>query len=295
MNYQLQKKIIKYSLLNFMEFIPNKIMYKIRYKMTTGRKLNLESPQRYTEKLQWYKLYYRNSLMTLCADKYQVRKYVEEKGLGNILNEIYATYNSVDEINFESLPQEFVLKLSNGTSTNIIVKDKNQFDKIKIKKMFDVFRLKTKVLEKREWVYKNNKTLILAEKYINSLEDTSLIDYKILCFGGIPAYIICVGGRGTDNYYHTVYDTKWNKVDVKIGDSMSHVEVGKPAMFDEMMNIARILSEDFPTARIDLYSVGEKIQFGEITFFPWSGYMNFTPDSFDYNLGEMFILPERNV
>ena len=124
--------------------------------------------------------------------------------------------------------------------------------------------------------------------------DGTLRDYKILCFNGKPEYIICVAGRHTENYCHLVYDTQWNKQNVQIGESSANGEYAKPDTLEQMLEIAKILAADFPAVRVDLYSIHRRICFGEMTFFPWSGYMKFTPDQFDSILGDHFVLPEKN-
>lgn len=280
-----------------LRFIPDVTMLKLQYRIKCGRKLNLQEPKRYTEKIQWYKLYYRDPVMQQCADKYLVRQYVESKGLGHILNELYAVYQSPDEIHFDGLPDKFVLKLSNGSSTNLLVENKNELDLETVKRQFRDFYAQSGASAGREWVYTTEqKPVIVAEQYLldPANENGALRDYKILCFNGEPEYIICVDGRYTDHYCHVVYDTQWNKQQVQIGESSFAAEYEKPETFEQMLQIARTLSADFPAARVDLYSIEGKIYFGEITFFPWSGYMTFQPDQFDMDLGDKFILPTPN-
>ena len=292
------KKIIKdpkvrFKILSMLRFIPDRPMLKLQYRIKNKRKLNLDAPERYTEKIQWYKLNYRDPVMQQCADKYLVREYVESKGLRSILNELYAVFEKPEDITIENLPEKFVLKLSNGSGTNYICEDKSKADINEIRKMFKDFRAQSGASAGREWVYNTKKEpVIIAENFLEdrSNENGSLRDYKILCFGGKPEYIICVDGRHTDHYCHVVYDSKWNKQNVVIGESSAAANYEKPENFDEMLRIAEILSADFPAARIDLYNISGKIYFGEITFFPWSGYMTFYPDSFDFELGEKQLL-----
>ena len=292
-----KSKVLRFKILSALRFIPDKPMLKTQYRIKCGRKLHLDKPERYTEKMQWYKLYYRDPVMQQCADKYQVRQYVESKGLGDILNDLYAVYNSPEEITLEGLPKEFVLKLSNGSSTNLLVEDKDALDLEEVKQKFRHFYAESGSSAGREWVYTTDqKPVVIAEKLLRDPNNASgsLRDYKILCFGGKVAYIICVDGRYTPDYCHVVYDAEWNKQDVIIGESSNAANYEKPETFDRMMEIAGILSADFPAARIDLYSIEGKIYFGEITYFPWSGYMHFVPDSFDFDLGSKFSLPEKN-
>lgn len=297
------KKIIKdpkirFKILSMLKFVPDKPMLKFQYRVKCGRKLNLENPERYTEKIQWYKLNYRNPLMQQCADKYLVREYVRSKGLENILNELYEVFEKPEDICIENLPEKFVLKLSNGSGTNYICADKSKASIEEIKSTFRGFKAQSGASAGREWVYNTKKEpVIIAEKLLEDPgnENGALRDYKILCFNGKPEYIICVDGRHTDHYCHVVYDSKWNKQDVVIGESSAAANYEKPENFDKMLEIAKVLSKDFPAARIDLYNIQGKIYFGEITFFPWSGYMKFYPDTFDFEMGEKFILPEKNA
>lgn len=291
------KKIIKnkntrFKILSALRFIPDEPMLRLQYRIKCGRNLNLKDPKRYTEKIQWYKLYYRDPVMQQCADKYQVRKYIESKGLGYLLNDLYDVFETPEDIRLDPLPEQFVLKLSNGSGTNLLCRDKTELQLPEVQQKFRDFLVQSGSSAGREWVYSGGKKVIVAEKL---LEDPNrpgqdLRDYKILCFNGEPEYIICVDGRYTDHYCHVVYDTGWNKQDVVIGQSSNTANYRKPETLEEMLEIARILSRDFPAVRIDLYDIGGKIVFGEMTYFPWSGYMKFEPDEFDFVLGEKFKL-----
>lgn len=287
---------LRFRILSMLRFIPDEPMLRLQYRIKCGRPLNLAEPKRYTEKIQWYKLYYRDPVMQQCADKYRVREYVRSKGLGHILNDLYAVYETPDQIDLEKLPEKFVLKLSNGSSTNLLCRDKSELDPETVKQMFRDFLHQSGASAGREWVYQGSKPVIAAEELLEDPDeaDGALRDYKILCFNGEPAYIICVAGRYTENYCHLVYDTQWKKQDVKIGESSANGEYAKPDTLEQMLQIAKTLSADLPAARIDLYSIRGRIYFGEITFFPWSGYMHFTPNQFDCILGEHFVLPEKN-
>ena len=291
-----KSKKLRFAILSALRFIPDKPMLKIQYRIKNGRKLNLKNPQRYTEKIQWFKLNYRDPVMQQCADKYLVREYVKSKGLGHVLNDLYSVFHDPNEISFEGLPEKFVLKLSNGSSTNLLVENKADLDIEQVKKTFRQFYSQSGASAGREWVYKTDKKpVIIAEQFLTDPdnENGSLRDYKILCFNGKPEYIICVDGRYTEHYCHVVYDSDWNKQNVVIGESSADTDYARPETLEQMLDIAAILSEDFPAARIDLYSIQGKIYFGEITYFPWSGYMRFTPDEFDYELGSKFILPKK--
>lgn len=290
-----RNKNLRFHILSAINVFPNKFLIKLEYRLKLHRKLDLESPKRYTEKLQWYKLYYRDPKMVTACDKNTVRDYVKQKGLGSILNEQYCVFDSIDEISFDDLPERFVLKLSNCSSTNLLFDKKDKYSLEYTKKKFREYLVQSRSNAGCEWVYSECKPVIVADRFLDDLSqpDGSVSDYKILCFNGKPEYIIMVSERYT-NHNRSIYDTSWNNMRVDIGKSTCDVNYPKPENLDEMLETARILSEDFPAARVDLYSIGGKIYFGEITFFPWSGFMYFNPDSFDYTLGGKFVLPEKN-
>lgn len=299
------KKIIKsretrLRILRTLDFIPDKTMIKMQYFIKTGRRLNLKNPQRYTEKLQWYKLYYRDPLMQQCADKYDVREYVRSKGLGYILNECYGVYERVEDIDFDSLPDQFVLKdtLGGGGNSIIICKDKATFDFENAKKQMQKWLSidSNKKNEGREWVYQGRKHRIIIEKYIESNpSEGGLVDYKFFCFNGIPQYLNVVADRKFGQKAAIgIYNIDFEKLPyVRNDERPLTFEIPKPENYDEMIEIAKILSEDFLHARIDLYNLNGSIIFGETTFFPGSGYMGFIPDNFDKIIGNAFILPSK--
>ena len=187
------KKILKnentrYKILRFFSWVPDKFMLKFQYKIKTGRKLDIDNPRRYTEKLQWMKCYYRDELMKKCADKWNVREYVQERNLGCILNHSYGVFESVEKIPWEILPNEFVIKdtLGGGGRSIIIVRDKK---KIKMNNVISIINawLNTSVEKKnlgREWVYDNRKHRILIEDLLIADENGDLPDYKFFCFNG---------------------------------------------------------------------------------------------------------------
>ena len=299
------KKIIKsretrLRILRTLDFIPDKTMIKMQYFIKTGRRLNLKNPQRYTEKLQWYKLYYRDPLMQQCADKYDVREYVRSKGLGYILNECYGVYERVEDIDFDSLPDQFVLKdtLGGGGNSIIICKDKATFDFENAKKQMQKWLSidSNKKNEGREWVYQGRKHRIIIEKYIESNpSEGGLVDYKFFCFNGEPKYLYVIADRILGQIAGIgIFNVNFELLSViRTDERPLERNIEKPKNFDEMIEIAKILSEDFLHARIDLYNLNGSIIFGETTFFTGSGYMGFIPDNFDKIIGNAFILPSK--
>ena len=279
-----------------LRFIPDKQMLQLQYRIKMKQKLDLKNPKRYTEKIQWYKLYYRDPVMQQCADKYLVREYVKSKGLEHILNDLYAVYHAPEEICLDDLPEKVVIKLSNGSGTNLLIKDKSQVELSSVQEQFRNFFAQRKASAGREWVYKTDrKPVIIAEQYLEDPEqkDGSICDYKFLCFGGEVCYVVYDTQRFTD-HRRNIYDTQWTDLRVASDCPCGDVEIPKPENLEQMLAVAKVLAEDFPAVRVDLYSIGGKIYFGELTFFPWSGYVRYDPDDFDFEMGEKFVLPERN-
>ncbi|MGY6213109.1 ATP-grasp fold amidoligase family protein [Cytobacillus firmus] len=295
MNYKrvIKSQELRFKILRLLSFIPDITMIKIQYRIKTGRKLNLDNPKRFTEKLQWYKLNYRDPLMTKCADKYEVREYVASKGLSDILVPIYGVYNRGEDIDFEKLPGKFVLKTTNGSHTNILCKDKSQLDLVNTRKTLNRWLQRSKQTKAgREWAYYNIKPRIICEKYLedNSNEFDGINDYKFICMNGKVQFVYVDVDR-FKTQKRNFYDTNWNYINVKSDHPNIEDCVPKPEGLEKMLKIANILAQDFPQVRVDLYWVNGKVIFGELTFYLLSGYVNFAPDEFDYVLGEKFCLP----
>lgn len=294
------KKIIssqktRFAILRMLKFVPDKAMVKLQYRIKLKRKLNLKNPKRYTEKIQWYKLYYRNPVMMECVDKYGVRNYVKRKGLEHILNGLYQVVDDPEQIQFEALPDQFVMKTTNGSGTNILVKDKKQLNISETKKKLQDFLNMAEASAGREWAYGGSSKKIIIEELLEdpSNQDKGISDYKFLCFQGEPVYVVYDKDRFS-NHKRNFYDIDWNYIKVDSDCPCFEDSIAKPENYEEMVQIAKVLSEDFPAVRVDLYNINGKIYFGELTFYPWSGYVQYTPDSFDFELGKYFVLPEKN-
>lgn len=260
------------------------------YKKRTENELNLSKPERFTEKLQWLKLFYRDKKIEICTDKYTVRDYLEEKGYGYILNDLIGAYDNPDEIDLTTLPQKFVIKLSHGSGWNIICKDKSKLNWGMYKLIIKSWMRQNLAIYGREWNYNNLTPKIVIEKYIDNGDD-QLTDYKFFCFNGKPYYVQVDRDRFKD-HKQTYYDMEWHQLEVKTSHDV--VDEICPLKFEEMKKIAAELSKPFPHVRIDFYNVGEKIYFGEFTYFDGSGFYNFEPDEMDFEWGSKLILPEPN-
>lgn len=286
-----KKQESRLKILKVLKFIPDKWMITIQYWLKLKKIPNLKNPQRFTEKIQWYKLNYRNKLLTIAADKYEVRNYLSNIGQDDLLTELYGVYDEVSEIDINKFPQKFVLKTTNGSGTNIICTDKYKLNIEDMKNTVQTWLDRDMYAAGREWAYKNIKPRIIVEELLEDNENTEkgINDYKFLCFDGQPQFVILDVSRFT-GHKRNIYDLSWNLIDVGSDKPNIRKEIPKPDNLDEMVEVAKKLSEDFPFVRVDLYSVNGKIYFGELTFYPWTGYVSFDPDNFDFELGKYFNL-----
>lgn len=293
MNYKkiIYSRKLRFRILHAFDWVPDSIMLRIQYIVKMGFLPNLKHPARFTEKLQLYKMKYRNPVMSQCVDKYEVRKYVEGKGLGHILNELYGVYGSIDEIDFDKLPDKFVIKSTTGGGglDVIVVKDKTKSDIATIKHTIAAWRKHKKgsVSFGREWAYSGmGPSRVIIEKYLESPTCQDLIDYKFFCFNGEPKCVQVDTGR-FDGHQQNYYDMLWQSLSVHCTYPEGPL-LPIPQNFDEMKRLASQLSSDFPFVRVDLYNINGRIYFGELTFYPSSGYGQFHPDDFDFVLGRYF-------
>lgn len=279
-----------------LRWLPDSLMLRIQYRMKTGYRLNLKNPKRYTEKLQWYKLYYRTPLITRCSDKYTVRQFVRSKGLGKYLNELYAVYDRAEDIDFDKLPDSFAMKCSCGSGMNYFVTDKSKEDPEKLRKLAAKWlKDDTGFSVGREWGYKNCRPRILFERLLPRNERNDMPDYKFFCFYG-KVYCLYKMVDYVDNHAKgrlAFYDRNFKKLPYYRQD-YGHLteEQEKPACFEEMLKAAEILSSDFPHVRVDFYDIGGRAVFGEMTFYNACGFFRFEPDEFDFILGKQFRLPK---
>ena len=294
MNYKkiIRSQQLRFKILEMLKWIPDSWMLPVQYKIKLGRWPNMKTPKRWTEKLQLYKMYYRNPALPRCVDKYEVRNYIEEKGLSEHLVQLYGVWGNANDIDFDNLPKSFILKTTDGGGgeTVLLVRDKTKEDYDFIRKKINSWLGRKNVNAGREWAYTGiKKSQIIAEELLinKNNPDAGIEDFKILCFNGEPKYIIVDKDRYID-HKRNFYTTNWDRKYVTTDHEQFENEYPKPDNLDKMLEIARRLSEDFPFVRVDLYNVDGKIYFGELTFYPWTGYVQFTPDEFDFELGDYF-------
>ncbi len=257
-----------------------------------GYKPNILHPRTFNEKIQWCKLFDKNPLRTICSDKYLVRDYVAEKIGEKYLVPLLGVYDSPEEIDFDKLPNQFAMKINWGSGQNIIVKDKKQLDIAAAKKQLSEWMKPHSNLYYKflEYDYKNIVPKIVIEKYLETV-DKSALDYKFLCFGGKP-YFCWVSNKYKEVQERSFYDMDWNMLDLELVEEhkvKAKEPLPKPDNFDEMVKLAEKLCQDFAHVRVDLYNLpGGEIKFGELTLNSASGFSPWSPESFDFKMGELF-------
>lgn len=275
----------------FFKWMSDELYLKIGYRIKMGKKLNIQSPVTYNEKIQWLKLNYKNPSLTNLADKYEVRKYVEKKIGDQYLIPLLGVWNDTDSIDYASLPEEFVLKCTHDSGSVIICRDKSKLNYSKTKKKLDRILNQNYYWGQREWVYDNIKPRIIAEKLITSESEKDLKDYKFFVFDGQVRFMFVASDRSTDVRFD-FFDREFNPIPVSQKHKKSDKKIVKPENYEEMVRLAEKLAEDFPHARIDFYNVDGEILFGEITFFHFSGWEKFEPEHFDTVFGSWLQLPD---
>ena len=255
-----------------------------------GYKLNLDTPQTFNEKLQWLKLYDRNPDYTKMVDKYEVRKYIKEKIGEEYLIPLIDVYDKFDDIDFDKLPNQFVIKCTHDSGGLVICKDKNNLHVKAAKKKINKFMKRNYYKVHREWPYKNVKPRIIIEKYMEDTKAKELVDYKFMCFDGEPKLSFTCSERYNNGLKVTFFDLDWNKLPFERHYPSSNKKIIKPINYDLMLKFSKILSDDIPFVRVDWYEINGKLYFGELTFYPGSGYEEFTPSKYDKIIGDFIKL-----
>lgn len=288
------KRILKYLLIKTARFYPDRLYLKMLFPLRTGYKLNLKNPQTFNEKLQWLKLNNRKPEMVKMVDKVDAKEYV-----ANIIGEEYiiptlGVYNSVDEIDFDKLPNQFVLKCTHDSGGIVICNDKSKLD---IEAAKEKLRRGLKVnyyYQNREWPYKQVKPRIIAEQYMVDESGYELKDYKIHCFNGVARFIlVCKDRYVKTGITEDFFSESWEHLNVKRPLlPNSNKNIPKPCCLEKMLSLSEKLSSSFPFLRVDFYETNNKIYFGELTFYPASGMTPFEPMEWDYKFGKLITLPD---
>ena len=277
-----------YKLRQHEKILPDKLYLKCMYSATMKKKLHLNPPVLYNEKIQWLKLNDFKPEYVKMADKYEVKLYVKERIGGEHIVPNYGVWDRFEDIDFDALPNEFVLKCTHDSASYVICKDKNKFDYNSAKEKISRCLARDFFSIGREKQYKYVKPRIIAEKYLEDHKYHELRDYKVFTFNSVPKIMHIVSNRQNVNEptYGDFFDMDYNHLDLTMGHDQAPVPPEKPVNFDKMREFAGVLSKDIPHCRVDFYEVDGKLYFGELTFRQDSGFADVKPDRWNKILGD---------
>ena len=289
MNKKNVSKKLKYTL----KFLPDKVYIQIYYFLKFKRFCNLKNPQTYNEKLQWLKLNDRKDLYTTLVDKYEVKKYVADIIGKEYIIPTLGIYDNFDEIDFDKLPNQFVIKCTHDSEGIVICKDKSKLNIQEAKKKIEKCLKYNFYYIGREWPYKNVEPRIIIEEYMEDKENQELKDYKFFCFNGIAKAMFIASDRAKGETKFDYYDLNFKHLDLVQHYPNTTKQLKKPETFEKMIELSEKLSKDFPHIRIDFYEVNGKTYFGEMTFYHFSGFQPFVPEKWDKIFGDWLQLPKN--
>ena len=285
------KCFLDYIWCKFAPFIPDRTFIKVRFRLCVGYKLNLDHPKTYNEKLQWLKFNDLHDEYSQLVDKFEAKKYVSSLIGEDYIIPTLETWDSVDEIKWDTLPQQFVIKSTSDSGGVVVCEDKSAFDTsaayVKLKKLGN----RDYSMISKEYPYKNVRHRIIAEKYMVDESGYELKDYKFFCFNGVVRFFFVATGRMKNDIRFDFFDLNFVHLPVINGHPNAENRPNKPQNFEKMVEIASKLSQGIPQVRVDLYNISGKVYFGEFTFFHYSGLEPFMPKRWDYIFGEMLSLP----
>lgn len=285
-------KIIRFGYLTELGIynkMPDEKFIKMKFKIFMGENLNLDNPQLFNEKLQWLKIYNRKPEYTMMVDKYLVRQYIADIIGDKYLIPLLGVWNEPDEIDFEKMPNQFVLKCNHNSGRGMcICKNKSELNISKVKHELREGLKENYYLKSREWPYKNVPRKIIAEKYMIDDTDKQLKDYKFYCFNGVVKFLMINSDRNSpQNTKADYFDRNFNWLDFTWGYEHAKVRPQRPSKFNEMIVIAEKLAQNIPHVRVDLYECNGNIYFGELTFYDGGGFDKIEPIEWDYKIGSM--------
>lgn len=291
MIYKLRRFFLRH--LRKVRFLPSKLYVKIHYEYFSGNKLDLNNPKDFTEKIAWYKVFYRPKSLNQLVDKFAVRAFVEEKIGSQFLNTFYGVFDDVNEIKFDELPEKFVIKATHTSGHNLIVRDKNKLNLDKTKKLLKKWlKINQYYRIGQEWAYKDVKPRIIIEKYLEQIDQKSLTDFKFYCFDGKAKFIDIHTDR-EDEHKQGSFDLNFERLPFGVSRFKQIYESPeKPVNLKEMIECAEVLSEKLPFVRVDFYAIDGKTIFGEMTFYPSDGRKKFYPEKYNRIIGDYFMLPK---
>lgn len=285
------------KVLGLLKWVPDKLYLQMYFFAKFKRFIDFENPKAFNEKLQWLKLYYRNPEYVNLVDKYEVKKYVAEKIGEEYLIPTLGIWDSVEEIDFDALPEQFVLKCTHDSGGLVLCKDKAKLDVEKVKEKIRKSLKNNYYYIGREWPYKGVKPRVLAEAYMEDETVSELRDYKFFCFNGEAKIMYLASERYKENdvVKFDFYDMEFNHLDFRNGHPNNAVPAQKPKTFETMRALAEKLAQGFHHVRVDLYEVNGKNYFGEMTFYNQNGFVPFDPEEWDYKIGEWLELPDNKM
>lgn len=271
----------------------DKAFLKFKFHQKMGYRLDLREPRTFNEKLNWMKLYDRNPRYTQLADKYRARDYVEARVGAQHLTKLLGVYERVEDIDWDQLPQRFVLKVNQGCKANIICSDKDHLDIELAREKLERWMPENGYFPRREWPYKDIAPRIICEEYLEGDPEWGLLDYKFFCFDGKPAYVAVDFDRFTDHTQY-FYDMAWERQPFVHSLPTPDRDAPRPHNLDEMIAVAAELARGLPFIRVDLYSCEDKVLFGELTFHPAGSLKKITPERYDRVLGDLIPLDPKD-
>lgn len=289
------KRILYLSQLGFYRHMDDRKYLEKLYRATFGKELNLENPQTFNEKLQWLKLYDRKPIYTTMVDKYAAKEYVADKIGEEYIIPTLGVWDKFDDIDFDALPDQFVLKCTHDSGGLAICRNKKTFDIAAARKKINRCLKRNYYYTFREWPYKNVKPRIIAEKYMVDESGYELKDYKIFCFDGQPKIMFIATDRANpeEETKFDFFDMEFNHLPFQNGHPNAKKSIMQPKGFEKMKELAAKLSAGIPQVRVDFYDIDGKVYFGELTFSHWSGFVPFDPEEWDYKLGAWIDLPQK--
>ena len=293
MNY-VQRAILRLERKGYLNRLADKPYLKLMFFVRMWKRLDLNDPKTFNEKLQWLKLYDRKPEYTRMVDKYEAKKYVAERIGEEYIIPTLGVWDSFDEIDFEALPPQFVLKTTHDCGGLFICKDKAKLDLAAARAKMEKHLKRDYFILGREWPYKNVKPRIIAESFMKDSQTQELRDYKFFCFGGVPKVLFIAADRQANEKDTTIdfFDMEYNHLPIRKGRPNAAKLPEKPVCFEKMKELAAKLSAGIPHVRVDFYEVDGKVYFGELTFSSGSGMGAFEPEQWDYTLGSWIKLPK---
>lgn len=291
-SYLKDPKIIFFGLggHGYLNWIPDKLYLQIAYRLTLKKRLNLKNPTTFNEKTQWLKLYDRKPEYTRMVDKFEAKNFIAERIGTEYVISTLGVWDNFDQIDFDSLPDQFVLKCTHDSGGLVVCRDKAKLDIEKARQIIESSLKCNYYWSKREWPYKDVKPRILAETYLEDAEDDALTDYKYFCFNGEAKVMYICKDHGKEPRTD-FFDMEFNHLPIEARDPNAAVMPEKPEQFEKMRELAETLSAGIPHLRVDFYLIKDKIYVGELTFFHMSGLTKIKPEEWNVKMGQWINKP----